>query len=253
MKTRLFHIVLFVCSITVFNSCSNDDKRLENSAAFNSFKNAIDESNRNLTSVKVESRKKQEVGKKNENLVPISLTKVDSNSDYLIEEFSDVALLVNQGELILNEDPNLCDVNTICLDVDEVQIQESLTPTVSASKQLLYDYNFTEAEIQAELGLDSEVGVMYAAMVILEIEKKLQNPASNTFASKGDAWSCIGAGLGITGIYDLIQNTRSLAAFGEAATRKQLLRLVAKLGRRFLGWIGVAVFIHDFGNCMEYW
>ncbi|MFN3941736.1 MAG: hypothetical protein ACK4K1_03755 [Flavobacterium sp.] len=64
---------------------------------------------------------------------------------------------------------------------------------------------------------------------------------------------CAAVALGIAGIYDLITNTRSLAAYGEAANAKELLKLAGRLGRRFLGWIGVAIFVRDFGKCMNAW
>lgn len=139
-------------------------------------------------------------------------------------------------------------------DDNSEEINEAMTPIIESSKKLISNYNFTDKEIKDELGIDSDKGAVIIAMLILEIEKNKQN--NNTYsksALKGDVYSCLAVATGIAGIYDLIQNTKSLAAFGEVATRKQALRLVGKLGRRALGWVGVILLVNDFGNCMNYW
>ncbi|WP_460518474.1 hypothetical protein [Cyclobacterium sediminis] len=55
--------------------------------------------------------------------------------------------------------------------------------------------------------------------------------------------SCLNTAIGITGMYDLMRNTRAL---GSVQTTVKALRLV---GRRALGWIGVGLMILDFTDC----
>lgn len=57
--------------------------------------------------------------------------------------------------------------------------------------------------------------------------------------------SCIGVALGVVPLYDLVLNT---AALGTVQTAIGALKLI---GRRYLGWIGVAVMIWEFGSCMN--
>lgn len=237
-------------SLCLFSCTSEDNLSKDNSANNHkiSFQESLQASRANYSEINLlETLDKDFV---DGNFTELSLTKVDSNQNMVIKDFDDVALLINEGNLILNEKNKSCiDEDNICLLVDESKIEESFSETIPASKRLLYKYNFTDEEIENELGEYSETGSMILAMIILDIEN------NNAFSTsvKRDAWSCLGVATGVAGVYDLIQNTSSLTSFGEAATRKQMLRLIGKLGRRFLGWIGVAIFIHDFGDCMNYW
>ena len=45
---------------------------------------------------------------------------------------------------------------------------------------------------------------------------------------------CLAVAVGVNGLKDLVINTKTLATF-EAATAKQMLRLVGKIGSRYLG------------------
>lgn len=58
--------------------------------------------------------------------------------------------------------------------------------------------------------------------------------------------NCLGAALGINEIYGLIQNTAQLAT---ATGTMQVVKLII---RRYVGWIGVAVAVYSFSNCMGY-
>jgi hypothetical protein len=58
--------------------------------------------------------------------------------------------------------------------------------------------------------------------------------------------NCLGAALGINEVYGLINNTAQLA------TVEGTKKLVKLLIRRYVGWIGVAVAVYSFSNCMGY-
>ena len=58
--------------------------------------------------------------------------------------------------------------------------------------------------------------------------------------------NCLGAALGINEIYGLIQNTAQLAT---ATGTMQVVKLII---RRYVGWIGVALAVYSFSNCMGY-
>lgn len=255
---KIINLINVFVILILFNSCTNESSSIEQTEAKNIFKEALFTSKRKLEDLKVSKKSKttktNDYSKQNEEIVEFSLTKLYPENNYVIDDFSYAARLISDGELIWDESNVVCgDLNTICLEVNENQIKQSLTPTATTSKQFLYNYNFTDAELQAELGDNIETGAIIMSMIIMEIENNIQNGNYSTLASKGDVLSCFAVAIGVAGIFDLIDNTRSLASFGEAATRKEMLRLVGKLGRRFLGWIGVAILIKDFGDFMEYW
>lgn len=58
--------------------------------------------------------------------------------------------------------------------------------------------------------------------------------------------NCLGAALGINEVYGLINNTAQLAT---VEGTKKLVKLII---RRYVGWIGVAVAVYSFSNCMGY-
>ena len=59
--------------------------------------------------------------------------------------------------------------------------------------------------------------------------------------------SCIGAALGLSEIATIVSNTAQLTTI-QGTT--QLLKVI---GRRYLGWFGVAVGVYSFGKCMDAW
>jgi len=59
--------------------------------------------------------------------------------------------------------------------------------------------------------------------------------------------NCLSAALGIYEIANLIENTRQLM------TAQGTIRVIKLIGRRYLGWLGVMLAIHSFGDCMEAW
>jgi len=57
--------------------------------------------------------------------------------------------------------------------------------------------------------------------------------------------NCVSTALGIGAIRDLVMNT---AALGTVETTMAAIRLI---GRRYIGWIGVAWMVMDFVDCMN--
>lgn len=73
------------------------------------------------------------------------------------------------------------------------------------------------------------------------------NSESNSNIDLDEIMNCLGAALGIQTIYGIIKNSSELAL---ATTAKQAIKLILK---RYAGYVGVAVSIYSFGNCMDYW
>lgn len=64
--------------------------------------------------------------------------------------------------------------------------------------------------------------------------------------------TCVSSALGITALYSLYQNTMALGAFsiaGASMTTGEAIYLVGLIGKRYLGWIGVAWMVMDFVDC----
>lgn len=61
------------------------------------------------------------------------------------------------------------------------------------------------------------------------------------------AIGCIGVALGINEIAGLISNTSQLT------TIHGTTQLLKTIGRRYLGWVGVAVGVYSFGRCLDAW
>ncbi len=244
LRISLVSLLLLACS----NELTETDE-----IEINNFEESLLLSKNTFSNVKTYNKIKNSKfsAKSSGNFADLNLIKNYPERNYEINNFGDVADLINIDELEYSEDKLNCDnTNTICLEVDENQIKQSLTSTVSASKQLLHDYGFTDAEMNSELGDNVETGTIIVALLIKQMER---NENQGNYSLKGDPLDCMAVAIGVKGVYDLIRNTKTLATFGEAATRKQVLRLVRKLGSRFLGWMGVALLIRDFGDCMDYW
>lgn len=198
-----------------FNSCSKED-----------FYNSQIENNQNFDDLEMKSNYDEELG---------------YLSDQELKSVIDEISFIHQ--------------NIENLEQAEVEYQRVLQPFEEIGSKI-FNIAYKDANLDdSSLGLSNE-------------EKfAIQNMRSQDFAAMGFALNlansgyvdqvendralhCLGVAIGVVGIYDLIQNTRSLAAFGEATTQRQMLRLAGRLGRRFLGWIGVAIMINDFAACM---
>lgn len=61
--------------------------------------------------------------------------------------------------------------------------------------------------------------------------------------------TCLGAALGLEALYEIYSSTLSLGATAEVLTAKQAVKLLTKLGSRYLGYLGLAIAIYEFVEC----
>lgn len=59
--------------------------------------------------------------------------------------------------------------------------------------------------------------------------------------------SCLGVALGINDIADLFK----LDGLDAAAKSKKTIKILKTVGKRYLGWLGVALAVHEFYNCID--
>jgi hypothetical protein len=64
--------------------------------------------------------------------------------------------------------------------------------------------------------------------------------------SKGDWLDCLSAAVGLTMIQEL-----STAGLSRAMSTGSAIKIIKAVGKRYLGWVGVALMIHDFVNCIS--
>ncbi len=133
---------------------------------------------------------------------------------------------------------------------------------------LLKSYGLTEAEINADLGGITEDKLVDVALSICNIEEKASNNielvdpvdnvsfltgkkilANNDFAiqTQSQLFDCAMAAIGVTAVFELMD--KGIERMGKAAVRK----LLTKVATKYLSWVGVAIAVYEFGDCMSWW
>ncbi|GEM_PF-6961615 len=166
-------------------------------------------------------------------------------------------LSLEEFGLILTELDNIKE-SSLPEDIKQRQIETVLKPFNEIGKQVMYYtlnvHDITDPYFELEAHeLEAIQGLSNQNLTEIGIFLNIDNIAQVNGYDREQAIHCLGVASGITGIAHIIANTGSLAAFGEAVTAKQFLKLTTKLATRFVGWIGVALFVNDFANCMGIW
>lgn len=149
---------------------------------------------------------------------------------------------------------------TIAISTDDSQ---SLALT---SLQLIKSYGLSDSEIAYDLNGISDDKLIEAAMGIIAIEDaankgiELFDPADNTSLvtglekpldqygkKKSEVVHCALEAVGINAIGQLIND--GIRNMGKSAVKK----LLKKVASRYLGYIGAAIAVHEFGDCMDWW
>ena len=131
----------------------------------------------------------------------------------------------------------------------EAEIREAMLPLIENGEVLhneiisqlnLNDPNFelTSEEIDHVENMDEKE--------LAQLSLIVSSAYGKANANYDMVMNCLGAALGINEIYGLIQNTAQLAT---ATGTMQVVKLII---RRYVGWIGVAVAVYSFSNCMGY-
>lgn len=147
----------------------------------------------------------------------------------------------------------------------EDEFEEALQPALVEAKNYFYSIGLTQNDLSEALEGQGEENLILAAAILTELnindlailnsnERELSLFFDFTYA-QSDAQStpqwnrdrvinCISAALGVNELIGLVSNTAQLAT---AQGVKQVIKLIA---RRYIGWIGVALAVYSFGNCM---
>ena len=140
----------------------------------------------------------------------------------------------------------------------EAEMEIILQPLVENGRQIYNDIISKVDLFNPEFGLtqddineinnpdDKELAQLALIYSALQVRDQLDMQARIQWDTD-TVMNCLGAALGIHEIYGLIQNTAQLA------TAQGAIRVLKLLVRRYIGWVGVAVAVYSFGNCMEAW
>lgn len=131
----------------------------------------------------------------------------------------------------------------------EAEIREAMLPLIENGEVLhneiisqlnLTDPNFelTSEEIDHVENMDEKE--------LAQLSLIVSSAYGKANANYDMVMNCLGAALGISEIYGLIQNTAQLA------TATGTMKVVKLIIRRYVGWIGVASAVYSFSNCMGY-
>jgi len=139
--------------------------------------------------------------------------------------------------------------------------QQSLQPTLIEAKNYLLSKGLTDSDIQGFLSADSdgpamsESDLIPAVMMLIAEEERSNSLAhvdfTNFFITSAYAshiGECAGDALGTSAI------AGAIAAGINTAAGKALLKLaIRKVATKALGWVGAAIFVYEFGDCMDWW
>lgn len=147
----------------------------------------------------------------------------------------------------------------------EEELQNIIDQVQASSLNLIRSYGISDAEIIAEFGSLTNPAINEAAMMITETDNLLahgytldfldsQDYVSSLFSSFGTSayavqadptvGGCIGEAAGITILTQAIQG--GLKSLG----KKGAMKLISKVASRYLGWVGAAVMVIEFSECM---
>ena len=131
------------------------------------------------------------------------------------------------------------------------EIANALQPILNNSKMVLDAY---EIDYQKEFQSDNDPQIILTSLVLLTIEKEFQKIDSNgsskikLLSNAKGTWDCAMEAIGVAAVAELISSIGSSAAI--QASSALILKTVGKIASRYAGWIGAAVMVADFAECM---
>lgn len=141
----------------------------------------------------------------------------------------------------------------------EAEIKMILQPLVENGRQIHNEIIFQVDLSNSEFGLtqddineiknldEKELAQLSFTFSTLQAHTRGGDEQARTPWDTETIMNCLGAALGLHEIYGIVKNTTQLA------TAQGALRVVKLLARRYIGWLGIAVAVYSFGNCMEAW
>lgn len=168
---------------------------------------------------------------------------------------------LSKEEALSNLKKSIKEINTVSLrksmylksgavNTDEVYI-EQLKPVLVSSKELLDVYDINS---NSDFNSENDPQIIVTALLILTLEKEFssiemqKNMSNYKSIRRVGAWDCAMEAIGVGAVSELIGALGSSAAI--KASKAVILKAVGKIASKYAGWIGAAVMVADFAECM---
>lgn len=199
----------------------------------------------------------------NNNGEDIEVNNVDQKM--LKEKFKSTAKNIFQNRQSANKTDNTSNKT----DINNMSPAEK-TELALASLELIKSYGLTESEIEFELEGITEDKLIESSLAIVAVEeeaevnnRELIDLSDNTslltgqqvpqislnkgYQAKSQVVHCALEAIGINAIGELINN--GIKNMPKSAVKKVL----KKVATRYLGYVGAAIAVYEFGDCMDWW
>lgn len=139
--------------------------------------------------------------------------------------------------------------------VPEQPIVDALQPSVQNAKNYLYSLGMSDAEIATELQGSEESNLVIAVMALIDADNQNNSPTAfnysslfgqNTYAMAAaqDWYDCLLRSVGIDAVVEL---------FNGKVTKAIAKKAIRKIVSRTLGWVGAAIAVYEYGDCMGWY
>lgn len=270
--------LLFFGGFFIFQSCEQSGlfENEEQTIAKENFKNSAFASLNSLNKIDVTTSRNSSdlmMARTNGDFAEIKVYKklgVTTSDTPNIELSSDLEDLFELNDTDLgvkyvdgSESDNISDGQQLLgtLEISVQAAQNSLEPTLEEAKNYLRSNGYTDADIAELLTADEDGPAMSESDLIpavMQLIAEEQNPGlaanfdyANFFGTSAHAsqiGECAGDALGISSITAVVNQ-----GLHTAAGKKLLKKAIRKVASRALGWIGAAIFVYEFGDCMDWW
>ncbi|MHA8065553.1 hypothetical protein V7S76_02610 [Aquirufa sp. ROCK2-A2] len=136
----------------------------------------------------------------------------------------------------------------------EIEAKSKLLPLLEASKELLLSYGIDEAEISESLDKD-DPRIIVLSLAIFSSKFKNQDVALNLnsilgtelYANKADpdVLECALKAGGVKTLYEIFKDG--------VVTKAVLKKALKTIAKKYIGAVGIAFGLYEFGSCMEWY
>lgn len=150
---------------------------------------------------------------------------------------------------------------SMCFDIPTEPTIEAMELSIVDAKNYLIAKGLTESDIQNLFIADNdgdaveEYNLVPTVMMLIAEEQNENSTASVNFMSlfgqnahASRLGQCAGDALGISAIAEVLR-----VGVNSSAGKKLLKKAIRKVASRTLGWVGAAIFVYEFGDCMDWW
>lgn len=138
----------------------------------------------------------------------------------------------------------------------EKEAKEVMLPIVDGTKELLQLYGIDESDFTEEFEDINDPRIAFIGLAILAAKDEASNQIVINFTCffsqsvYAQGWyDCALRSVGIDAIIEVVNNK----ALGSKAAKKLIKKAIRKVAMRAVGWIGAAIAVYEFGDCMKWY